>query len=297
MGLNHDLVGKQYPAQDYGVTAEAIRKYVQAYNEGNPVFCDPERAGGIIAPPMFGVVIGWLPIMLVMTDTDLHVDVLQLLHSEQDMKFFLPVVPGNIISCIATIQHIEEKAGGESLAVEVQGTNQRGELVQTTIFTAFIRSNVNVGKRQRGKSHDAFSPTPKEEPLLRIAQSIDTDQTYRYAEASGDHNPIHVDENVAKMAGMPGIIVHGLCTMAFTSKVMIDHLCDHDPRRLQRLRVRFARPVFPGQEITTAVWKKLDQSEHNEQIGIAGIESYTYETYNPDGKAVIKDGIAEIRSA
>ena len=296
MGLNHDLVGKQYPAQDYGVTVEAICKYAQAYNEDNPSFYDPERVGGIIAPPMFGVVIGWLPIMMVITDADLHVDVLQLLHSEQDMHFRLPIVPGDIISCVATIQHIEEKAGGESLGVEVQGTNQRGELVQTTRFTAFIRSNMGKTKR-RGKSHDAFSPSPKEAPLVRISQSIDPDQTYRYAQASGDHNPIHVDENVAKMAGMPGIIVHGLCTMAFTSKVMIDHLCDHDPERLHRLRVRFARPVFPGQEITTAVWKKADQSEYSEQIGSAGIEGYTYETYNPDGKAVIKDGIAEIRTA
>ena len=289
MGLNHDLVGKQYPAQDYGVTAEAVRKYAQAYNEDNPVFLDPARVGGIIAPPMFGVVMGWLPIMMVMTDTDLRVDVLQLLHSEQDMKFFRPVVPGDIVTCTATIQHIEEKAGGESLGVEVQGTNQRGELVQTTLFTAFIR-----GKRRRGKSHDVFSPSPKEAPLLQISQSIDTDQTYRYAEASGDHNPIHVDENVAKMAGLPGIIVHGLCTMAFISKVIIDHLCEHDPGRLHRLRGRFARPVFPGQEITTGVWKKVDQSEHS---GQTGIQSYTYETYNPDGKAVVKDGIAEIRTA
>ena len=133
---------------------------------------------------------GWLPIMLVMTDTDLRVDVLQLLHGEQDMHFRLPVVPGDIITCIATIQHIEEKASGESLAVEVQSTNQRGEMVQTTLFSAFIR-----GKRRRGKSHQAFSPSPKEEPLLQISQSIDPDQTYRYAEASGDYNPIHVDEN------------------------------------------------------------------------------------------------------
>ena len=294
MGLNHDLLGKQYPAQDYGVTAEAILKYAQAYNEDNPVFLDVERAGGIIAPPMFGVVIGWLPIMLVMTDADLRVDVLQLLHGEQDMHFRLPVVPGDIITCVATIQHIEEQASGESLGVEVQSTNQRGELVQTMLFRTFIRSNMSKTKMTRRKSHEAFSPSPKEEPLVRISQSIDTDQTYRYAEASGDHNPIHVDENVAKMAGMPGIIVHGLCTMAFTSKVMIDHLCDHDPGRLHRLRARFARPVFPGQEITTAVWKNADQADQPDQ---AGIRVYTYETYNPDGKAVIKDGIVEIRAA
>ena len=47
--------------------------------------------------------------------------------------------------------------------------------------------------------------------MLRVSQDIDPDQTFRYAEASGNRNPIHVDENVAKMAGPPGIVVHGLC--------------------------------------------------------------------------------------
>jgi acyl dehydratase len=124
--------------------------------------------------------------------------------------------------------------------------------------------------------------------LMRVQQTIDSDQTYRYAQASGDHNPIHVDENVAKMAGLPGIIVHGLCTMAFTSKVMIDRLCDGDPRRLKRLRACFSRPVFPGQQITTAVWSAPERHDHPAH------SVYMYETYGPEGKVVIKKGIAEV---
>ena len=96
-------------------------------------------------------------------------------------------------------------------------------------------------RRQRGRSREP----ERGEPIATVAQQIDKDQTYRYKEASGDFNPIHVDENFAKMAGLPGIIVHGLCTMAFTSKVMIDKLCGGDPVKLKRLRVRFTRPVFP----------------------------------------------------
>jgi acyl dehydratase len=121
-----------------------------------------------------------------------------------------------------------------------------------------------------------------------VSQRIDTDQTYRYAQASGDYNPIHTDENVAKMAGLPGIIVHGLCTMAFTSKVMLDHLCANDPRRLKRLRACFSRPVFPGQTITTAIWPLPDRD---------GVKVFAYETENPEGRAVIKDGVAEVEPA
>ena len=116
-------------------------------------------------------------------------------------------------------------------------------------------------------------------------QKIDDDQTYRYAEASGDRNPIHVDENVAKMAGLPGIIVHGLCTMAFTSKAIIDDACAHDPAKLKRLRVRFSRPVRPGETITTRVWD--DGTRDGRRV-------LAFETYNPAGQAVIRAGLAEV---
>jgi len=281
MSLNRQLIGKQYPPQDYGVTAEAAMRYARAYNEDNPWFFDTARPDGIMAPPMFGVAMSWLSIIMVMSDSDLGVDLLRLLHGEQDMYFSRTVVPGDIVTSTAEIIAIEERAAGESLVIEVRCTNQRGEPVQRQLFNAVIR-----GKGKRDKRGDE----PREEPpsgesLLQVSQPIDADQTYRYAQASGDHNPIHVDENVAKMAGLPGIIVHGLCTMAFTSKVMIDHLCDRDPRRLKRLRVRFSRPVFPGQTIATTIWSRPDRD---------GRKVYAYETDNPDGKAVIKDGIVEV---
>lgn len=282
MGLNRSFLGKQYAPQAYGVTAEAVMNYARAYNDNNPWFLDTNRAGGIIAPPMFGVVTGWLSIMMVMTDSELGVDVLRLLHSEQDMGFLRPMVPGDIITSVATIAAITDEPSGESLAVEVQCTNQRGEVVQRMRFTALIRGR-STRERKRARGEEA---APVGEPLLRISQKIDDDQTFRYAKASGDHNPIHVDEGVAKLAGLPGIVVHGLCTMAFTSKVMIDQLCDGDPRRLSRLRARFSRPVFPGQEITTAVWPLSDHG---------GSKNYLYETYNPEGKDVIREGLVDVK--
>ena len=280
MGLNRNLIGKEYQPQDYVVTEEAIKRYALAYNDDNPWFFDSEKPEGIVAPPMFGVVMGWLPIMLVMTDTELQIDLLRLLHSEQDMYFYRTVAPGDIITSTAKILAIEEKAVGESLVVEVFSATQKKEPVQRMLFTALIR-----GGRKKGRdSPVVISRTPVGEPLCRVSQTIDADQTYRYAQASGDHNPIHTDENVAKMAGLPGIIVHGLCTMAFTSKVVIDNLCDGDPRRLRRLHGRFSRPVFPGQAITTVVWRLPDRD---------GTKVYAYETENPEGRAIIRDGIAE----
>ncbi|MBI3247984.1 MAG: MaoC family dehydratase N-terminal domain-containing protein [Deltaproteobacteria bacterium] len=285
MKLNRNLIGKQYPPQDYGVTAEATMRYALAYNDDNPWFLDTGRPGGIIAPPMFGVVMGWMPIMLVMTDSELGADLLRLLHSEQEMFFYKPVVPGDIVTSTATILSMEEKATGETVVVEVVSATQDREPVQRMLFTAFIRGG---GRRERKSEDISREERPEGEPLLRVAQTIDADQTYRYAQASGDYNPIHTDEAVAKMAGLPGIVVHGLCTLAFTSKVIIDQCCAGDPRRLKRLRARFLRPVLPGQTIATAVWARPDRD---------GVNVYAYETDNPEGKAVITDGRAEVAAA
>lgn len=279
--MNRELVGKVYPSQTFLVTTEAMMKYARAYNEDNPWFLDEGRPGGIIAPPMFGVVVSWFAVGSVVADPDLRVDLLHLLHSEQDMQFFRPIQPGDMITSQGKVLSIGEKAAGETLVVEVNCRNRREEEVQKILFTVFIRGKRNRKKREEKPAEE----TPVGEPLLRVSQAIDQDQTYRYAEASGDHNPIHVDENVARMAGLSGIIVHGLCAMAFTSKIIIDRLCGNDPRRLRRLRVRFSRPVFPGQTITTYVWERSLRG---------GLRVYAYETYNPEGQAVIRDGIAEI---
>lgn len=83
-------------------------------------------------------------------------------------------------------------------------------------------------------------------PELRVTP--DAGLTKRYAEASGDPNPIHIDENFAKSVGLPGTILHGLYSMAQVARAHTD-VADGDPRSLKRLRVQFRGMGFPEQEI------------------------------------------------
>ncbi len=282
MPLNKACVGREFPPVTTSATLDAIQNYARAYNDDNPAFFDASRPGGIVAPPMFGVTVSWDAVMKAVMDPDLHADLLRLVHGEQDMEFPNPIRPGDVISATGKIISIETKATGETMTVELNAANQKGQPVQKTLFIAFIRGARN---RDAAAAEPRAAEPDRDAPIFSVAQTIDQDQTYRYAEASGDRNPIHVDENIAKMAGLPGIIVHGLCTMAFTSKVVIDKLCAGDPTRLKRLRVRFSRPVLPGQTITTKVWADGERD---------GRKVFAYETFNPDGQAVIKGGIAEV---
>jgi acyl dehydratase len=70
----------------------------------------------------------------------------------------------------------------------------------------------------------------------------------RYAGASGDFNPIHVDDDVAQAVGLPGRIMHGLWTMAQVARAA--QRAGDGPLALRRLQVKFRGPALPGEELT-----------------------------------------------
>jgi acyl dehydratase len=72
---------------------------------------------------------------------------------------------------------------------------------------------------------------------------------HRYAGASGDFNPIHIDVDFAKQVGLPSNILHGLYTMAQVARANLN-AAGGDPRALRRLSVQFRGMGFPEQEIT-----------------------------------------------
>ena len=84
--------------------------------------------------------------------------------------------------------------------------------------------------------------------LPELHVTPDSGLTKRYAEASGDPNPIHFDEDFAKQVGLPGCILHGLWSMAQVARAHTD-AADGDPRSLKRLAVQFRGMGFPEQEV------------------------------------------------
>ncbi len=83
---------------------------------------------------------------------------------------------------------------------------------------------------------------------LRMA--VDRGQIDAYAEASGDHNPIHLDEEFARSVGLPGVISHGMLQMGRLATFVTSVAGDH--HRVRRLSCRFAAMVRPGDVVTFA---------------------------------------------
>jgi acyl dehydratase len=164
--------------------------------------------------------------------------------------------------------------------MRVVSADEAGEPVAEQFATMLIRG-VEAGEDDgpAPPSH-AFPPEAKAAKLASVAGVVDPDQAMRYAEASGDRNPIHVDDEAAKAVGLPGVILHGMCTMALCGRDVVDELAGGDATRLRRLAVRFYRPVFPGNDLVTTMYD-------------AGPGGVAFEASSA-GKVVVRDGRAEL---
>jgi acyl dehydratase len=264
----------------YEVTREAIVAYAEATND--PI---PAHREGVLAPPVFAIV----PVFENMMEPVLEVVPLELfglvLHGEQDFRFHRPIYPGDVLVSRSKMIGFDGLENGSRGAALIETRLQSGELVNEQYLTFFIRKFTNPqAAGTLSPEHKFPEEVRAQAPVAQVVAHVDEDQTYRYSEASGDPMPIHLDEEVALDAGLPGIIAHGLCVLAFTSWAALTSLADGKTERLKRLAVRFAKPVLPGQDIETTLWRS----------GAAGGSTqYVYETKVGDD-VVIKDGLVDI---
>jgi acyl dehydratase len=121
----------------------------------------------------------------------------------------------------------------------------------------------------------------QEIPELKVTP--DRYLTVRYAGASGDFNPIHIDEEFARSVGLPGRILHGLWTMAQVARAATD--AGGGPQSLRRLRVQFRGMGLPEHEITVRGTVA--------EIGADGT-AIVHTIAEQDGKAIIRNAEAEI---
>ena len=103
-------------------------------------------------------------------------------------------------------------------------------------------------------------------PLVKPA--ITREQLAAYAEASGDHNPIHLNDDFARMAGLDGVIAHGMLSMGFLGQFVSGWMQTLEGKAsLTRLKVRFSAMVRPGDVLTCkGSIKKIEQREGKTQI-------------------------------
>ena len=268
MSFDVDAIGRTTDEHRYQVTEQALRAYADATDDvaGGPVFAIVPAAAAITVASR----------SVASDDVRPHV-----VHYEQDFLLLGQLRAGTTVTVQAAPIALLPRPNGTSLVIHVVTRDEGGEMLNEQYVTEFFRgieAPASVGRRPPDHRLDVDG----EPPVAEIAYQIAPDQTIRYAEASGDHFAIHLNDDFARSVGLPGRIVHGLCTMAFTGRAALEAAGVHDPRAIRRLAARFSAPLFPGDTLTTRVWR-------------LGEGTYGFVAAGSDGTLVIKDGRVELR--
>jgi acyl dehydratase len=265
--VNFDVSTIGAPGEEiaYEVTEEAMRAYAEATDDvpGGPVFAIVP-AWRAIAPASESVAPGDVRRFIV--------------HYEQDMLLHRPIAPGATLHSRATPVALLARPNGTSLVIKTE--TRDGGLVNEQYVTEFFRG-VTTEEEIGERAPDHRLEVDGRAPFAEVTYAVADDQTVRYAAASGDDFAIHLDDEFARRVGLPGRIVHGLCTMAFAGRAVLDAAGIDDPHAVKRIAVRFSAPLFPGESVTTRVWRMNG--------------AFGFESLNSEGTPVLKDGRIELR--
>lgn len=279
MPIDRSRVGAEYMAPEMTVTAEAIARYADATEEALPAY----RAGtDPVAPPVFAIVPAWPAIEAILADGSLGLDIGRIVHGEQRMRFHRPIRAGDVLSTVGRIASVEDKGANEVLVVTLNTTNDHGEPVCDQDVVTVSRGTAASAPPAGGPRRPAPKAPGPAPPPPDVERTVDlpADMTYRYAEASGDRNRIHIDPDFAASVGLGGIIVHGMCLLAVALQGVVEEVAGGDPGRVRSLGVRFARPIKPGGPFTTRIWRTQ--------------EGVRFESVDAAGQVVLRDGRAEV---
>ncbi|MBN9578263.1 MAG: MaoC family dehydratase N-terminal domain-containing protein [Alphaproteobacteria bacterium] len=203
------------------------------------------------AVPTMATVIGWGASS---TMARSGINYLMVVHGEQRLTLHKPLPSAATVLIDERVIGAFDKGkdkGAVIVTEKVLRDKKSNDKLCTLVGTTFARGDGGFGGPKDGAPAPHTLPTRAPD----LSHECDTrpDQAFIYA-LSGDRNPLHRDPNVAKMAGFPRPILHGLCTYGTACRAVISSVCKYDAQKITGFDVRFSSPVFPGETIVTEMW-------------------------------------------
>jgi acyl dehydratase len=205
------------------------------------------------ALPTFAAVLGYPGFWA--RDLDTGIDWIKLVNGEQGITLHRPLSPaGTVIGRTRILEAIDKGAGKGALVYTEKTVTDKasGALVATVTQTSFCRGDGGFGGPPR--EPPASHPLPDRAPDMVCDLATRPEQALIYR-LSADRNPLHADPEIARAAGFPRPILHGLGTFGVVGHALLRAACGYDPARLQSINARFSAPVYPGETLRTEIWR------------------------------------------
>jgi 3-hydroxyacyl-CoA dehydrogenase/3a,7a,12a-trihydroxy-5b-cholest-24-enoyl-CoA hydratase len=215
-----------------------------------------ELSGDFSVLPTFGVI----PAFASLSDATMSgipgfkIDPTKILHGEQYLELFKPLPRSGTLTSHLHIADIMDKKSGAVILYNVETFDEKKEKVSFNQFSTFVVGAGNFGGPQTSKHAVPVVDVPSGAPHAVVQEKTSVDQAALYR-LSGDRNPLHIDPSFAAMGGFKTPILHGLCSFGYAVRHVMAKYADNDMSRFKCVKVRFSKPVLPGQTLQTEMWK------------------------------------------
>ncbi|XP_059060804.1 peroxisomal multifunctional enzyme type 2 isoform X2 [Achroia grisella] len=180
-------------------------------------------------------------------------DFTNILHGEQYIEFVddFPGTEGAFDTRVYVADILDK--GANAVVIVNSEVYQETRLLFRTQQHIFVVGQGGFGGQRTSSRGVDVQPVPKRAPDAVVEQRTAEDQAALYR-LSGDLNPLHIDKNVALVSGYEKPILHGLASLGFSARHVLLKYGGNDPSNVKALKARFAKPVMPGQTLSTEMW-------------------------------------------
>jgi acyl dehydratase len=244
MTMNLEAVGQTVGPFEHAYGWKDVALYALALGAG------PDDLAYLLEPsprvlPTFAVIPALEPVFAALQLTG--GDLLKLLHTAQRTEQLRPFPAEGVIRTEAQIQGIWDMRIGAVINIETR-SSIGAALHARTSWSLLIQGETGFGSERPPQGLRTKPPKDATPAFAQIWQTQPA-QALLYR-LTGDLNPIHARPELAQRAGLPGPILHGLCTYGFAARVALAQFAGNDPRRFRAFEARFSKPVLPGQTLT-----------------------------------------------
>jgi acyl dehydratase len=181
-----------------------------------------------------------------MRQPEFEIDWVKLLHGEQSIQLKGPLPVKGTVHGHFRVVAVQDKGvdKGASLFFERVLKDDDGNDIVAIHSTYVLRGDGGCG--DFGEAPAPLARLPEREPDRTVDVPTLDNQALIYR-LNGDFNPIHSDPEVAKAAGFPRPIMHGLGSMGIACHALVRTFCEGDPTRVTEMSLRFSKPFYPGE--------------------------------------------------
>jgi len=149
---------------------------------------------------------------------------------------------------------IHKRGQGALVENEVTLSDEKATYVRI-VSGVFLVGAKNFTPESAGQTNSESVKIPAREPDAIEETVTSPYQTHIYR-LSGDYNPLHIDPRFAKISGFQEPILHGLCSLGVATRAVIKTYAGNDASQFKAVKLRFAKPVLPGETLVTRMWKE-----------------------------------------